>query len=138
MKIRKGLAKEGNMSNQGCFYNVKFIFSGDNDIEIDCIPSPFICFKIFDSMVVPGIRKYRPRIRLLGKALTNSRVVSATSHWNCFIKDAYRFCESRGMNLFRPDSTQKNLFLAKLSLSIDQPILFDMYRFGNSFEFQYG
>ena len=53
-------------------------------------------------------------------------------------KDAYRFCEARGKRLFRPDTRLKNLFLAKLSLAIKQPILFDMYRFGSKFEFQYG
>merc|ERR1712147_432584 len=42
------------------------------------------------------------------------------------------------MGLFRPDTRTKNMFLTKMSLSVGQPILLDMYRFGSRFEFQYG
>jgi len=52
--------------------------------------------------------------------------------------DAYRFCESRQMTLFKPDTKPKNMFLAKVTIALDQPVLFDLYRFGNRFEFQYG
>ena len=52
--------------------------------------------------------------------------------------DAYRFCESRSMSLFKPDTKAKNMFLAKVTVALDQPVLFDLYRFGNKFEFQYG
>jgi hypothetical protein len=52
--------------------------------------------------------------------------------------DAYRFCESRRMTLFKPDTKAKNMFLAKVAATIDIPVLLDLYRFGNKFEFQYG
>ena len=42
------------------------------------------------------------------------------------------------MTLFQPDTKAKNLFLSKLSILVDKPILFDLYRFGTNFEFKYG
>ena len=42
------------------------------------------------------------------------------------------------MTLFQPDTKAKNLFLSKLSIVVDKPILFDLYRFGKNFEFKYG
>ena len=54
------------------------------------------------------------------------------------LSDAYRFCESRKMTLFQPDTKAKNLFLSKLAILVDKPILFDLYRFGTNFEFKYG
>ena len=42
------------------------------------------------------------------------------------------------MTLFQPDTKAKNLFLSKLAILVDKPILFDLYRFGTNFEFKYG
>ena len=94
------------------------------------MPAPFVCFRLLDSVLAPRMRYYRPRVRLMGRLL---RIVFVDK-----LLDAYRFCESRGMELFRPDTKLKNMFLTKMSLAMEQPILIDMYRFGYRFEFQYG
>ena len=93
------------------------IFSGFFELPAGCIDSQFVCFRPVPSIIVPLVGKIAGNIRLM---------------------DAYRFCEARRMKLFKPDTKAKNLFLAKMSLALNAPILFDLYRFGNKFEFQYG
>ena len=80
---------------------------------------------------------------LSGKALTRPGIILEFFGKAIFksiyrLSDAYRFCESRKMTLFQPDTKAKNLFLSKLSILVDKPILFDLYRFGTNFEFKYG
>lgn len=43
------------------------IVSGDGLEFSDCLPAPFICFKLLDTVLAPRMRFYRPRVRLMGE-----------------------------------------------------------------------
>ncbi|CAG5080031.1 Oidioi.mRNA.OKI2018_I69.PAR.g9450.t1.cds [Oikopleura dioica] len=81
-----------------------------------CVENQFVCFYRLDAILIPKLQGSKT-LRL---------------------SDAYRYCESQKMTLFQPDTKAKNLFLSKLAILVDKPILFDLYRFGTNFEFKYG
>ena len=43
--------------------------SGEEPEANDCMPAPFVCFRLLDSVLAPRMRYYRPRVRLMGRLL---------------------------------------------------------------------